>query len=700
MNNFHAPTLGIVELPALGELLRQMGYRVVSGATFPEAASAIKTTIDAAAADSADSGFPILIADIHRPGIKAWAQKHARTSPVLILRPTAEPYIIAEGAREIALPTTVGRILEAASLAVPADDTAALIVDADRNIVAPAAAAAAAAEAPALADDDFDFVETPPAAPAPAFELTAATEPAGSDQFFDTTVTPVPATTPAPEPAPAAVAPVRAPWDTRPAEPAAATVTPAPAPAPAFERVPQFLFPEAADFHAAPAAAPVAEQRPVAPVYTAPAWAASAPPVQVPRPARRVAAPVAETETAAPVQPAWAVAPAATPIPASEPAWAAAAPAPAEYAPAEVIEPSTAPVDEPTWAAAPLPAAVPADEPAVSFGFAPDAAPATAPERPNFFAAPGAAPAVDDVDLFGARPASAAHPGTVATSSFSSLAPVIFCWAYKGGVNKTSSALQLAHRAAEHGIRVWLIDMNRGQGGVRTVLRISETAPVRSAFDAARLGDPSRAFVRPDEVQPFRPANLEPIKFGLVLAPPRSEADPAQTPYTVYQQIIDHARSTGDLVIVDTQTVEAVDNSGLISNVMVPMMVNGAWGMAITEFAKESVENLKSAFAAYSTRGLRRDRQLLAVTRAKHFLDVDAHGVETSFNQYANFAGTTAPSEYIKEQFDKGIVVSDDDAVRPLLDTVLHRVTGDPRFDTSAPAARKGKRFGFFGGRK
>jgi hypothetical protein len=281
-------------------------------------------------------------------------------------------------------------------------------------------------------------------------------------------------------------------------------------------------------------------------------------------------------------------------------------------------------------------------------------------------------------------------------------APVIFNWAYKGGVNKTSLSLQLAHRAADKGLRVWLIDMNRGQGGIRTMLRIADDAPVRSAFDAARYGDPAKAFVLPDEAQRHRGSQLEPLKFGIVLAPPRAEADPGQATYMVYRQIIDHARANGDLVIVDTQTIEATDTSGLINNVMLPMMVADAYGVGITEFGKESVDNLRFAFGMFAGRGLRRDRQMLVVTRVKTFTDVDAQGVDRKFHDFANFVGTTAHSEGIKDQLDRGRIVSDDPAVRPLLDVVLRNVTGESRFDPvfHAGEPEKPRRRMFGGGRK
>ncbi|WP_159604629.1 ParA family protein [Agromyces humi] len=293
---------------------------------------------------------------------------------------------------------------------------------------------------------------------------------------------------------------------------------------------------------------------------------------------------------------------------------------------------------------------------------------------------------------------AAAVPATTARrSGAGKCGALVFAWAYKGGVNKTSIAMQLAHRGASKGLRVVLVDMNRGQGGIRTMLRIADDAPIRSAYDASVSGDPADAILMPDELasSTVRASTLEPIDFAVVLAPPRSEADINGASWAVYRQIIEHARSVADLVIVDTQTVEATDNSGLIDNVMVPLMIDDAWGVAITEFAKESVDNLIAALQMYAERGLKRDRQLLAVTRVQNFDQASAAGVDRKFGAFARFAGTTAISVHVKDQLDRGRIVSDDPAVRPLLDTVLLRVTGNTDFEERA---NRPKRRGLFGG--
>ena len=60
-------------------------------------------------------------------------------------------------------------------------------------------------------------------------------------------------------------------------------------------------------------------------------------------------------------------------------------------------------------------------------------------------------------------------------------ADVLFVFSGKGGVGKTSVALGLAERAGQH-LRVVLVDANRGQGDIRTYLRLGRSTP------ADRLG--------------------------------------------------------------------------------------------------------------------------------------------------------------------------------------------------------------------
>lgn len=786
MDSSHAPTLGIVELPELAEVLRQLGFRIITAPTFVDAASAVKNEIDAALerGDHNAARFPILIADVHRPGIKAWSQRLASTSPVLLLRgPNPDDdYNIAEGSRSMRLPSTVGDALYNIGFPTPADDRLSWVINPDGHIPSLSGASGvrpSATPTPAPAEP-FDspwnnaapqtgqFPGFPGTAPAqPAFPPAQA--PAAPQQQFPAQQAPAQPAFP-PAQAPVAPAPAqfqapaeRAPWDAR---PATGFDQPQPVDPSALERPAQTLFPDPQPVQHAPApwtqpaaqpapwaAAPVeqpgdqfthgrrsaesSEQptapsgwpsfaettapaaEPVIPISEIPAWGTPAAPVAADQPAPWTQ----PAQAQAPATPAW-TQPAAEPVqeapawtqPAAElvqeaPAWGIPA---AEAAPVAPAAPAATAAAAPGWNPTPsAPDGSPsfprfpsggAEQPAVespSWASTPaQETPAPAAAAPVFTepvapAAPKVTPYIAPIttadDIFeqaAASPASLRGRGPAA--------PVIFDWAYKGGVNKTSITLQLAHRGAANGIRVVCVDMNRGQGGIRTMLRIADDAPIRSAFDASATGDPSRAIVLPDEIAKHRSSTLEPIDFGVVLAPPRAEADMNQASWAVYKQIIDHARHTADLVIVDTQTVEATDNSGLIDHVMVPTMIqDGGWGLAITEFAKESVENLLAAFEMYEPRGLTRDRQLLAVTRVQGFTSDDAYGVEKKFGRYAKFAGTTAVSAHLKDQLDRGRIVSDDPAVRPLLDSVLLQVTGNPVF---APADDRPKKRSLFGG--
>ena len=101
---------------------------------------------------------------------------------------------------------------------------------------------------------------------------------------------------------------------------------------------------------------------------------------------------------------------------------------------------------------------------------------------------------------------------------------VLFVFSGKGGVGKTSVALALAERAGSH-LRVVLVDANRGQGDIRTYLRLGRST-LPTIWAAAATGDPARAIVPPEKLFAARHRQLQELHFAVVMAP---QGDPTRT---------------------------------------------------------------------------------------------------------------------------------------------------------------------------
>jgi Mrp family chromosome partitioning ATPase len=503
--------------------------------------------------------------------------------------------------------------------------------------------------------------------------------------------------TPAPRhEAPAAVVPTEIP------APQSAYVEPVffdePTVAPAFD----LPFFDAAPEPAAPALeAPVFEAPAVAPQPAAPAFEAPAPMV----------APVYEA-----------------PVPVAAPVFQAPAPvvAPVYQAPAPIVTPAyQAPVVAPVYQAPPLapvyeaPFAVPAAVPVPDFGFPQfaDAAPAQyvpAVAAPSYQAPAVVAPAYQapavvadepgdyfaDMDaMFDRRmaatpPVTAGYGQEVDPSILNGItATVVISNAGKGGVGKTASALALAQRASQAGMRVALVDMNRGQGDVRKYLRL-DSPSLPSIYNAAISGRSEDALLTPEQVTGARHPKLSKILFAVVLAPPPELANPEQVTATVYAQVIGMLGKKVDLVIVDTQITESVDTSGLIDHLVIPALINGAWGYGITDMSKPGLDNLLARTKDFVTRGVSRDRLLLTVNKAAGFDPADQQAIQKLFSPYATFIGAAGDDIGFANSMNLGEIDAANPTIAPVIDAALFRITGRSEF-----APRKAGR-GIFGRRR
>lgn len=276
-------------------------------------------------------------------------------------------------------------------------------------------------------------------------------------------------------------------------------------------------------------------------------------------------------------------------------------------------------------------------------------------------------------------------------------ADVILVLAWKGGVSKTTSSFALALMASEAGIgRVLLIDGNRGQGGIRSLLRVHEGAPLPTVHDLAYSNiSPEDVIISPEEMNSQRP-QMKPVKFHTVLNPPVAEGNSRDTPAELYTKVIEYARHRFDVVIVDTQTLDA-ESSDLFDGTFIPTLRAGAWGLALTDSSRESISNLPVLLSRLSDDGVRPARMLFGATLWKsEFNEEMAERYSEHFAGHATFVGSTLDDADFSADLATGYVDIESPVVRPFLSSVLHTVTGMDQF---APVikeddSRRGRRRG------
>ncbi|WP_433673917.1 hypothetical protein [Microbacterium gorillae] len=324
-------------------------------------------------------------------------------------------------------------------------------------------------------------------------------------------------------------------------------------------------------------------------------------------------------------------------------------------------------------------------------------------QHPQASTASNAVP-VDDADFF-ARRAETTRPRADETSRRPSGAKgqVIISAAGKGGVGKTTTSLSLAEMGSTAGLSVVVVDANRGQADLRKYLRLG-SAPLRTVYDAYTTGDPSAGILRPSDYGHLRQtARLDVTDFAIVLGPPADLADPAYASAAVYGQIIDYARSIADLVIIDTQIIEA-HRTDLWDDLLVPLLRGDAWLVAITDESSPGVANLIERLGELRQAGVSNARTLVLAAQYDNFSDEDSRFFQAKFQTFGTLVGATGVDMNFHDQMNKGRIVGDSPVIRPAVASILLRVTGRSDLFAPAPAVeerRKGRFLGgLFGGRK
>lgn len=276
------------------------------------------------------------------------------------------------------------------------------------------------------------------------------------------------------------------------------------------------------------------------------------------------------------------------------------------------------------------------------------------------------------------------------------LGHVIVSYAGKGGVGKSTVSLCLAQAAAEvGGLSVCLIDGNRGQGDLGLYLKVRKS-DLPSIYDAVTIGDLSSAFLSPEQIAAARSGTGDRISFSFVQAPrPMHDGELSQQIAAVrpehYVEVIRLARQQFDLVIIDTQITEGLDTSGVIDNVIGPVLRSGGYGLGIAEFTTVGVENLLIA-AAY-LRSVGADSARMMSTANKVSPSVGDYGkLPQLLGRESKWKGAIQHDSRIEDDMKSRHVPYAVPTMRTVVLDVLHSVTGLAEFSPKeAPEPKRSK---------
>lgn len=273
-----------------------------------------------------------------------------------------------------------------------------------------------------------------------------------------------------------------------------------------------------------------------------------------------------------------------------------------------------------------------------------------------------------------------------------SAAEVIICWAGKGGVGKTSYTLAIAQTAGEAGLRVLVIDANRGQPSVRNSLRLNNFG-LPTITDITALG--AEGIVsQSSHISELRTAARGPVLFDVIPAPlAEGELGSAKaTPAHLYATAIAQLRQHYDLIVVDTQIAESHLTDDIWSEVIIPLMRGGAWGVGIFDESDDGLDLLVDVSRRLVQLGVPNSRQLILGNQWEKFSEHDGQIVAQTFAGLGTFIGTADVDSYFHNRKIAGFIPTDAPAVAPLVKAVLLQITGRNDFQAVTDAGRGRRR--------
>lgn len=334
--------------------------------------------------------------------------------------------------------------------------------------------------------------------------------------------------------------------------------------------------------------------------------------------------------------------------------------------------------------------------------FAPDRAthqgwPASSAGTDDLFGAPqntGNAAASADDDLFSDEPPPLETSFFATPTLRNDGCPVIFTFAGRGGVGKSTFSIQLATFAAAAGLRVVLVDGNVGQGDLMAFVGL-KGKPVPT-ITAALNGDHRASVIDHHSVEQLR-SRYSKAGFALIAAPADDDPARGQVDSRTYLDSIQWARSKADLVIVDTQITENLDRTGMVDRFMVPMLAGGGWGVGVSDMSNPGIHNLTSRIKMFAETGVPANHILTVINKVpEQVLAETERRAEGPMSRISTFIGAVGEDEGVRSRMNAGETDLGSDDIQRACHEILYRITNrqefhPDRFPGSEAGARPGR---------
>lgn len=283
-------------------------------------------------------------------------------------------------------------------------------------------------------------------------------------------------------------------------------------------------------------------------------------------------------------------------------------------------------------------------------------------------------------------------PAYVAPTSGKNLGKIIFTVGGKGGIGKTTTAIQLAHELSKAGLKTVLIDGNVGQPDLATYLRLAKAKSGQNGlptiYDATLSGEMA-AILTSEAINSARDDGADVVNFGLVAGAPADLNDPSVVNEDLYGRVIAFAQTLAEAVVIDTQIIESADRSGFVDRIIIPALLSGAHALALTDMSSAGVQNINQVFRQFINEEVDMDRVKVAINRVESSSMHVASSSDKFFAQMqVELVGAVAANVEIGELTNGGHLELDNPALTNMVRKFLGTVFGDGRF----PLVEDGRR--------